>query len=173
MPCRRFRAPRSTIDVPAMEAGESHQRLHVLVASAGLEDLMLGEHIIPQLGSQSNLVLRGLFDHVPKGESDIDGVPIMQNMETNTSTAQTHESSRQTNLQQHDIARLSDWADLLVLAPVDTNTLAKMLNGMSDNVLLEVLRGWDVSKKILLVPGMSVPMWENPMTRKQLNKLRR
>jgi len=173
MACRGPKASRSTIDLPAMETGESRQRLRVLVASAGSEDLMLGEGIIPRLGDQSNLVLRGLFDHAHKGKFVIDGVPIMRNMETNTSTAQTYENSRQTDLQQHKIAALSAWTDLLVLAPIDTNTLAKMLNGMSDNVLLEILRGWDVSKKILLVPGMSVPMWENPMTRKQLNKLRR
>jgi hypothetical protein len=62
---------------------------------------------------------------------------------------------------------------MMVLAPIDADTLAKMLHGMTDCLLLEILRGWDVSKKILLVPGMTSSMWENPMTKKQLSKLRR
>jgi hypothetical protein len=68
---------------------------------------------------------------------------------------------------------LCEWADLLVLAPIDANTFAKMLHGMTGNLMLEILRGWDVSKKIMLVPGMTTLMWENPMTKKQLSKVRR
>lgn len=68
---------------------------------------------------------------------------------------------------------LCDWADMLVLAPIDADTFAKMLHGITDCLLLEILRGWDISKKILLVPGMTIPMWENPMTKKQLSKIRR
>ncbi|KAK4693065.1 hypothetical protein P7C71_g4259, partial [Lecanoromycetidae sp. Uapishka_2] len=48
-----------------------------------------------------------------------------------------------------------------------------MLQGNTDSFLLEVLRSWDVSKKVLLVPGMTFSMWENPMTKKQMNKIRR
>ncbi len=70
-------------------------------------------------------------------------------------------------------ADYSDWADLLILAPFDADHLAKMLHGFADSPVLEVLRSWDVSKKILLIPAMSTCMWENPMTKKQLNKIRR
>ncbi|KAI9759332.1 MAG: hypothetical protein M1835_000396 [Candelina submexicana] len=65
------------------------------------------------------------------------------------------------------------WADLLILAPLDADHLAKMLHGFTDDLLLEILRSWDVSKKILLIPAMSTCMWENPMTKKQLSKIRR
>lgn len=68
---------------------------------------------------------------------------------------------------------LRDWADILVLAPIDADTFAKMLHGITDCLLLEILRGWDVSKKILLVPGMTTAMWENPITKKQLRKVQR
>jgi len=74
---------------------------------------------------------------------------------------------------EQEAAELCEWANLLVLAPMDANTLAKMLHGQTDNLLLEILRSWNVSKKILLVPGMSSLMWENPMTKKQLTKIRR
>ncbi|KHJ35880.1 putative phosphopantothenoylcysteine decarboxylase protein [Erysiphe necator] len=68
---------------------------------------------------------------------------------------------------------LCQWTDLLVLAPIDADTLAKMLQGICDNLLLSVLRGWDISKKIILVPAMTVIMWENPMTKIQINHLQK
>ncbi len=68
---------------------------------------------------------------------------------------------------------LVEWADLLVVVCMGAGHLSKMLQGGTDVFLLELLRSWDVSKKILLVPGMSCAMWENPMTKKQLNKIRK
>ena len=69
--------------------------------------------------------------------------------------------------------QLVEWADLLVVACLGAGSLSRMLQGDTGGYLLEVLRSWDVSKKILLVPGMTVAMWENPMTKKQMNKIRR
>ncbi|RMX81495.1 hypothetical protein D0869_06767 [Hortaea werneckii] len=74
---------------------------------------------------------------------------------------------------EQEAVELSEWADLLVLAPMDANTLSKMLHGHTDDLLTETLRSWNVSKKILMIPGMSSLMWENPMTKKQLTKIRR
>ena len=68
---------------------------------------------------------------------------------------------------------LVEWTDLLVIACLSAGSLSTMLQGGTDHFLLEVLRSWDVSKKILLIPGMTFAMWENPMTRKQINKIRR
>ncbi|CAF9934613.1 hypothetical protein IMSHALPRED_009783 [Imshaugia aleurites] len=68
---------------------------------------------------------------------------------------------------------LVEWTDLLVIACLSAGSLSRMLQGGTDHFLLEVLRSWDVSKKILMIPGMTFAMWENPMTRKQINKVRR
>lgn len=68
---------------------------------------------------------------------------------------------------------LVEWADLLIITCLRAGSLSKMLQGSTEGFLLEVLRSWDVSKKILLVPGMTFSMWENPMTKKQINKIRR
>ena len=68
---------------------------------------------------------------------------------------------------------LNIWADLLVLIVADADFMARMLYGMTDNPVLSLLRGWDVSKKILFVPGMSTAMWEHPTTKKHINKIRR
>jgi len=41
---------------------------------------------------------------------------------------------------------LRKWADLLVIAPLDANTLGKLSNGLCDNLLTCVARAWDFSK---------------------------
>ncbi|KAF2755722.1 hypothetical protein EJ05DRAFT_113285 [Pseudovirgaria hyperparasitica] len=71
-------------------------------------------------------------------------------------------------------AELCQWANLLILLPWDSDNIARMLHGIAaENVWLTVLRSWDVTKKILLVPCMNTLMWENPITKKQLSKLKR
>lgn len=71
------------------------------------------------------------------------------------------------------VAEYCAWADLLVLAPLDAENIARMLHGFTNNLHLQILRSWDVSKKILLIPAMSTLMWENPMSKKQISKIRR
>ncbi|KAE9976040.1 hypothetical protein BLS_002285 [Venturia inaequalis] len=39
---------------------------------------------------------------------------------------------------------LRRWADIMVVAPLSANTLAKVVGGMSDNLLLSTMRAWDV-----------------------------
>ena len=68
---------------------------------------------------------------------------------------------------------LVEWTDLLVIACLSAGSTSKMLQGGTDHFLLEVLRSWDVSKKILMISGITFAMWENPMTRKRINKIRR
>lgn len=83
------------------------------------------------------------------------------------------QSSRDVDSSQRRAFELVAWADLLVLAPIDADNLARMMAGITDTLLLEVLRSWDASKRILLVPGMSTHMWENPVTKRQISKLHR
>ncbi|KAL8715753.1 MAG: hypothetical protein Q9220_000420 [cf. Caloplaca sp. 1 TL-2023] len=71
------------------------------------------------------------------------------------------------------VGRLVEWADLLLVSCMRADTLAKMLQGIADTFFLEILRSWDVSKKLTIIPAMPQLMWENPMTRKQLSKIRR
>ncbi|KAL8845877.1 MAG: hypothetical protein Q9221_008996 [Calogaya cf. arnoldii] len=73
----------------------------------------------------------------------------------------------------YDVDEIVTWPDLMLVSCMQADTLAKMLHGISDSPLLETLRSWDVSKKVAIIPAMSRQMWENPMTRKQLSKIRR
>ena len=63
------------------------------------------------------------------------------------------------------------WADLLVVAPLDANTLAKFAIGMSDNFLTCLFRAWDFAKPVVLAPAMNTLMWDSPVTRRHLDQL--
>ncbi len=45
---------------------------------------------------------------------------------------------------------LRRWADVLVIAPLSANTLAKAANGLCDNLLTCVVRAWDWQKPLLV-----------------------
>jgi phosphopantothenoylcysteine decarboxylase len=66
---------------------------------------------------------------------------------------------------------LRRWADLLVIAPLDANTLAKLANGLSDNCLTCVWRAWDPQRPVVLAPAMNTFMWEHPLTGRHLRQL--
>ncbi|HEX8202848.1 MAG TPA: flavoprotein, partial [Isosphaeraceae bacterium] len=63
------------------------------------------------------------------------------------------------------------WADLLVIAPLDANTLAKFALGLADNFLTCLLRAWDDRKPVVLAPAMNTLMWDSPATRRHLRQL--
>jgi len=63
------------------------------------------------------------------------------------------------------------WADLLIVAPLDANTLAKFALGLSDNFLTCLFRAWDFEKPVILAPAMNTLMWESPVTLRHLRQL--
>ena len=67
--------------------------------------------------------------------------------------------------------QLRRWADLLCLAPLDANTLAKLAGGLADNCLTCVWRAWDSSRPVVLAPAMNTMMWEHPMTSRHLSQV--
>ncbi|KAI7903097.1 flavoprotein [Cokeromyces recurvatus] len=67
---------------------------------------------------------------------------------------------------------LRNWADIMVIAPLDANTLGKIANGLCDNLLTCILRAWDVKKPVIACPAMNTSMWTHPFTSKHLDILR-
>ncbi|XP_019388867.1 PREDICTED: phosphopantothenoylcysteine decarboxylase isoform X2 [Crocodylus porosus] len=67
---------------------------------------------------------------------------------------------------------LRRWADLMLVAPLDANTLAKIANGICDNLLTCVIRAWDMTKPLLFCPAMNTAMWEHPITAEQIERLK-
>src|SRR5262249_1870442 len=66
---------------------------------------------------------------------------------------------------------LRKWADLLAVAPLDANTLAKLANGLSDNCLTCVWRAWDPARPVVLAPAVNTLMWQHPLTGRHLRQL--
>ena len=69
---------------------------------------------------------------------------------------------------------LRRWADIMVVAPCSANTLAKMANGLCDDLLSCIVRAWDFNdpyKRMVIAPAMNTMMWESPFTRKHLATL--
>ena len=74
---------------------------------------------------------------------------------------------------------LRRWADILVIAPLSANSMAKMTAGVADSLMLSLVRAWDTTgeiegsrkKHIILAPGMNTAMWKHPITKKHLQVL--
>ncbi|MDG3003754.1 flavoprotein [Paludisphaera mucosa] len=66
---------------------------------------------------------------------------------------------------------LRRWADLLVVAPLDANSLAKFALGLCDNLLSCLFRAWDFEKPVVLAPAMNTLMWRKPATARHLAQL--
>ena len=56
---------------------------------------------------------------------------------------------------------LGEWAELLTIAPVTANTLAKLAHGMADNLLTNTVLA--STCPILLAPAMNTDMWQQPV----------
>jgi phosphopantothenoylcysteine decarboxylase len=66
---------------------------------------------------------------------------------------------------------LRKWADIILISPLDANTLAKLSIGMADNLLTSICRAWEINnpkKKFIVAPAMNTAMWEHPLTGKVL-----
>jgi len=66
---------------------------------------------------------------------------------------------------------LRRWADVLLVAPLDANTLAKLANGLCDNCLTCVWRAWDPARPVVLAPAMNTLMWQHPATIRHFRQL--
>ena len=64
---------------------------------------------------------------------------------------------------------LSRYADLIVVAPATADLMAKMANGLADDLASTLLLATDTP--VLIAPAMNVRMWEHPATRRNLATL--
>ncbi len=66
---------------------------------------------------------------------------------------------------------LAKWADFIMIAPASANTIAKLANGLADNLLTTVCLA--TKAPIILAPAMNQQMWANALVQDNLTKLRR
>lgn len=65
--------------------------------------------------------------------------------------------------------QLGRWADVLLIAPLSCNTLAKMANGQCDNLLLATYLS--ATCPVVAAPAMDEDMWHHASTRNNLEKI--
>ncbi|PSK34331.1 hypothetical protein B9Z65_8657 [Elsinoe australis] len=86
---------------------------------------------------------------------------------------------------------LRRWADAMLIVPLSANTLAKVANGIGDNLVTSVVRAWDTTgridvmrdgisdsvrtdtglKRLWVAPAMNTAMWLHPVTGKHMGVL--
>jgi len=64
---------------------------------------------------------------------------------------------------------LGRWADIMLMAPLSCNTLAKMANGLCDNLLLAVYLS--ATCPVIVAPAMDEDMWKHPSTKTNIQKI--
>lgn len=65
---------------------------------------------------------------------------------------------------------LGRWADLMIIAPLSCNTLAKMASGHCDNLLLATYLS--ANCPVAIAPAMDEDMWQHPATQENLKKIK-
>lgn len=71
--------------------------------------------------------------------------------------------------QWHNHVDLAQWADLILIAPASANTLAKMANGICDNLLLATYLS--AKSKVAFAPAMDLDMYIHPAVKANISKL--
>jgi phosphopantothenoylcysteine decarboxylase/phosphopantothenate--cysteine ligase len=64
---------------------------------------------------------------------------------------------------------LGRWADVMLIAPLSCNTLAKMAQGLCDNLLMAVYLS--ATCPVITAPAMDEDMWKHPATRANINRI--
>ncbi|MGL5647539.1 MAG: bifunctional phosphopantothenoylcysteine decarboxylase/phosphopantothenate--cysteine ligase CoaBC [Clostridium sp.] len=66
---------------------------------------------------------------------------------------------------------LAQEADIMLIAPATANVIGKIANGIADDMLTTTIMA--TKAKVIFVPAMNTNMYENPIVRENIEKLRR
>ncbi|KAK7404108.1 hypothetical protein QQX98_010124 [Neonectria punicea] len=170
----------------ALEQSRNDNKRHVLLAASGSVATIKLVQIIEGLSKHDNIsirvILTGSAVHFLAGQSREQPTVSAVNYMPNVDAVYTDASEWATPWKRGAPIlhiNLRKWADVLVIAPLSANTMAKMVNGLCDNLLSSVIRAWDatgtvdggIKKKIIVAPSMNTAMWRHPITAKQIKTL--
>jgi phosphopantothenoylcysteine decarboxylase/phosphopantothenate--cysteine ligase len=74
-----------------------------------------------------------------------------------------------TNNNWNNHVALAEWADMMVIAPLTANTLAKFANGLCDNIVTACFLS--ARSKVFVAPAMDLDMYQHSTTNNNLNTL--
>ncbi len=166
-------------------AHENDGKHHILLAASGSVATIKIPRIAQALGSHPNVSIRIVLtepaEQFLQGQSE-EQPPLASLIDLPNVDCIYHDEDewskpwvRSDKILHIELRR---WAHILLVAPLSANSLAKMVNGISDNLLLNVIRAWDTTglidmrkKRIFVAPAMNTAMWRHPITRKQIKVL--
>ncbi|RFU78643.1 flavo [Trichoderma arundinaceum] len=174
-------------DKPAQDVSlaRSDGKVHLLLAASGSVATIKIPNIIKGLSRHSNLSIRLVLTssaaHFLQGQADEQPSLTEIRQYPNVDAIYTDESewvqpwTRGAPILHIELRK---WADLLVIAPLSANTLAKMVHGISDSLLSSTILAWDTDgsvdgkkKKILVATAMNTAMFRHPITQRNLKTL--
>jgi phosphopantothenoylcysteine decarboxylase len=175
-------------------------KLHLLLCATGSVATIKIPNMVQALSKHANLSIRLIFTEAAKnflrGQSaeqpSIEEIEALPNVDgVYFDEDEWSEPWVRGNKILH--IELRRWADIMVIAPLSADSLAKVTQGWSDNLLLSVVRAWDTTgeldpvrhhrgangsptetqqrKTILVAPSMNTAMWKQPITKKQVDVL--
>lgn len=65
---------------------------------------------------------------------------------------------------------IADWADVVLIAPATANTIAKIANGIADNMLVSTLIA--TTAPVYIAPAMNVNMYKHPAVLRNIEQLK-
>ncbi|RGP69988.1 phosphopantothenoylcysteine decarboxylase [Fusarium sporotrichioides] len=169
----------------ALELARSDGKRHILLAASGSVATIKLVQIINGLKHQENISIRLILTQSASeflaGQSleqpTVEQVSRLPHVDAIYTDAHEWAQPWKRNAPILHI-ELRRWAAVLVIAPLSANTMAKIVNGLCDNLLTSVVRAWDttgsvdgVKKKILVAPAMNTAMFAHPITATQLKVL--
>ncbi|PKS08076.1 hypothetical protein jhhlp_006688 [Lomentospora prolificans] len=176
---------REASSAAAVEASLNDGKKHLLVAASGSVATIKLPLIISAFAKYPNVSIRVILTKSASeflaGQSDEQ--PTLSTLSSLPNVEGVHEDEDEwaepwTRGAKILHIALRRWADILVVAPLSANTLAKVVSGMSDNLLTSVIRAWDTTglidgknSRILVAPAMNTAMWMHPVTSKHIHVL--
>jgi len=126
------------------------------------------DNVLPSLVQNPDIELRLITDEPSASLAGANKIPhYMDSVDSHTFEKKTGSRKWLTA----KAAELHEWADMLIVAPIDAGTLGAMLYGLTNTLTLALLRTWDSSKSVILIPGMTVAEWNNPLSKRQLKEI--
>lgn len=175
------------------------ERIHLLLCATGSVATIKIPNMVRALSQHANLSVRLIFTEAAKNflQGQSEEQPSLEEIEAlpNVDGVYFDEDEwsepwvRGNKILHIELRR---WADIMVIAPLSADSLAKITQGWSDNLLLSVVRAWDTTgeldpvrdlaglntasgkskiKQILVAPSMNTAMWKQPITKKQVDLL--
>lgn len=139
--------------------------LHVLIGiTGGIASFKTANVVshLTQCGAAVRVIMTGAATKFvsPLTFESLSGAPVV------TSVWQTRDH--------HDAPHITaaQWADLMIIAPATADNMAKLATGLSDDIVTLCACALARQTPVLLAPAMNEQMWQNPITKRNLNTLR-